>query len=179
MAMNQNKISIKVAEISINKFNDQIQHKVIQLRTFRISSSNSTSLNDLDKLRKDAINCLRVVKQLKQLLIEIDHLRSRTREEDLEKFDELTSKRREDALKEIRLYQGSLLSFFHTWIILTAPISADMKPLEKLNELSHHATSDMDFEQPPAETASQNLQIQLQVDDTEIRKREMESRKAL
>lgn len=54
-----------------------------------------------------------------------------------------------------------------------------MKPLEKLNELSHHATSDMDFEQPPAETASQNLQIQLQVDDTEIRKREMESRKAL
>lgn len=112
--MNQNKISIKVAEISINKFNDQIQHKVIQLRTFRISSSNSTSLNDLDKLRKDAINCLRVVKQLKQLLIEIDHLRSRTREEDLEKFDELTSKRREDALKEIRLYQGSLLSFFHT-----------------------------------------------------------------
>ena len=104
--MDQNKIPIKVAEISINKFNDQIHHKVLQLRNFRIANSNKSSLNDLEKLRKDAINCLRVVKQLKQLLIEIDHLKSRTRPEDHEKFDELTSRRRDEALKEIKLYQG-------------------------------------------------------------------------
>jgi syntaxin 17 len=105
--MNQNKVPIKVAEISINKFNEQIHHKVVQLKNFRISNSNaSTTLNDLEKLRKDAINCLRVVKQLKQLLIEIDHLKSRTRDEDHDKFDELTSRRREEALKEIKLYQG-------------------------------------------------------------------------
>jgi len=104
--MDQNKIPLKVAEISINKFNDQIHHKVLQLRNFRISNSNTSSLNDLEKLRKDAINCLRVVKQLKQLLIEIDHLKSRTRDEDHEKFNELTSRRRDEALKEIKLYQG-------------------------------------------------------------------------
>jgi hypothetical protein len=69
-------------------------------------------LSDLEKLRKDAINCLRVVKQLKQLLIEIDHLKSQTKEEDHEKFDELTSRRREDALKEIRMYQGDFLICF-------------------------------------------------------------------
>jgi predicted transcriptional regulator len=101
-----NKIPIKVAEISINKFNDQIHHKVIQLKNFRISNSRASSLGDFEKLRKEAINSLRVVKQLKQLLIEIDHLKSRTKTADLEKFDELTSKRRNEALKEIQMYQG-------------------------------------------------------------------------
>jgi hypothetical protein len=104
------KISIKIAEISINKFNDQIHQKVAQLRNFRaFSKANSTSLSDLEKLRKDAINCLRVVKQLKQLLIEIDNLKSRTRPEDHEKFDELTGKSRQLALNEIKSYQGELL----------------------------------------------------------------------
>lgn len=101
-----NKISIKVAEISINKFNDQIHHKVSQLRHFRLSKSSKATLGNYEKLRKEAINSLRVVKQLKQLLIEIEHLKSRTRLEDHQKFDELTSKRRDEALKEIRMYQG-------------------------------------------------------------------------
>ncbi|KAL7046475.1 hypothetical protein ACKWTF_002589 [Chironomus riparius] len=158
--MDQNKIALKVAEISINKFNDQIHHKVLQLRNFRITNSNKSSLNDLEKLRKDAINCLRVVKQLKQLLIEIDHLKSRTRHEDQEKFDELTSIRRDEALKEIKLYQ-------------------DMKPIEKLNELSHHSNNDIDYDLSPKEIKNHDFQIQLQVDDCEIRKREIESREAI
>lgn len=175
--MDQNKIPIKVAEISINKFNDQIHHKVLQLRNFRVSNSNS-SLNDLEKLRKDAINCLRVVKQLKQLLIEIDHLKSRTRIEDHDKFDELISKRRDEALKEIKMYQGKARIYNKVSRQLRIYFS-DMKPIDKLNELSHHATSNIDYESPPPEIRKQNLQIQLQVDDTEIRKREIESREAL
>lgn len=101
-----NKIPIKIAEISINKFNDQIHHKVVQLKTFRVSNSSAATLGDFEKLRKEAINSLRVVKQLKHLLIEIEHLKSRTKPEDHEKFDELTSRRRDEALKEIKLYQG-------------------------------------------------------------------------
>lgn len=158
--MDQNKIPIKVAEISINKFNDQIHHKVTQLRHFRVSQSNATSLSDLEKLRKDAINCLRVVKQLKQLLIEIDHLKSRTQESDHERFDELTARRRQDALNEIQKYQ-------------------DMKPIEKLNELSHHATNDLEYESPSVDIAKQGMQIQLQVDDQEVNRRKLESREAL
>lgn len=103
-----NKIPIKVAEISINKFNDQIHHKVVQLKRFRVSTSSASTLGDFDKLRKEAINSLRVVKQLKQLLIEIDHLKSRTRPEDHDKFDELSSRRRNEALKEIQMYQGEI-----------------------------------------------------------------------
>lgn len=104
--MNQNKkVPIKVATISINKFNDQIHQKVVQLRNFRTTNAAST-LGDLEKLRKESINSLRVVKQLKELLIEIEHLKSRTNPEDHAKFDELTSRRKNEALKEIKMYQG-------------------------------------------------------------------------
>ena len=54
-----------------------------------------------------------------------------------------------------------------------------MKPIEKLNELSHHSNSDIDYDLSPKEIKSQNFQIQLQVDDCEIRKREIESREAM
>lgn len=101
---------MKVAEISINKFNDQISHKITQLKSFRIANSNASTLSDMEKMRKDAINCLRVVKQLKQLLIEIENLKTRTKPEDHEKFEQLTSKRKQEALKEIQMYQGQYLT---------------------------------------------------------------------
>lgn len=101
--MEENKISLKIAEISINKFNSQIHQKVIQLRSFR---NVSTTVRDCEKLRKEAINCLRVIKELKRLLIEIENLRSRTRNEDHDKFDELVQIGKKEALKEIKLYQG-------------------------------------------------------------------------
>ena len=54
-----------------------------------------------------------------------------------------------------------------------------MKPIEKFNELSHHATSSIEYDESHREVRSDPLQIQLQVDDTEIKIRELESRKAL
>lgn len=154
------KISIKVAAISINKFNEQIHHKVIQLRKFRVANSRTVN-SDYEKVRKEAINSLRVIKQLKQLLIEIDHLKSRTRSEDHEKFDELICKRRTEALKEIQQYQ-------------------DMKPIEKFNELSPAATSNLDDESPTLVKADEELiQVQLMVDDRDVRKRDLEAREAL
>lgn len=112
--MDDNRISIKIAEISINKFNSQIHQKVIQLRSFR----NSNSPGDCEKLRKEAINCLRVIKELKRLLIEIDNLRKRTRESDHDKFDELVAIGKNEALKEIKLYQGEHKSIIDSSIKL-------------------------------------------------------------
>lgn len=54
-----------------------------------------------------------------------------------------------------------------------------MKPIEKLNELSPHASHNIDYQTPPAEIQNDRMQIQLEVDDTEIRRRELESREAL
>jgi hypothetical protein len=54
-----------------------------------------------------------------------------------------------------------------------------MRPIEKLNELSNHAINDVEYNTPAKEIKSDNMQIQLQVDERELRKREMESRQAL
>lgn len=56
----------------------------------------------------------------------------------------------------------------------------DMKPIEKLNELSPSATSSMDYESPSTvEINSDLMKVQLRVDDREIRQRELESKEAL
>lgn len=55
-----------------------------------------------------------------------------------------------------------------------------MKPIEKFNELSHHASSSYEMKSPTNNsTKSDPLQIQLQVDDREYRQKELESREAL
>lgn len=55
-----------------------------------------------------------------------------------------------------------------------------MKPIEKLNELSPSATSDMDYESPTNVTINNDLmKVQLRVDEREVRKRELESKQAL
>lgn len=56
----------------------------------------------------------------------------------------------------------------------------DMKPIEKLNELSPSATNDMDYESPTSvEINNDMMKVQLRVDDREVRKRELESKQAL
>jgi hypothetical protein len=60
----------------------------------------------------------------------------------------------------------------HSPFILT-----DMKPIEKLNELSPNATMQMDNNESSVEI--NNMQVQLRVDDREVRRRELESKEAL
>lgn len=56
-----------------------------------------------------------------------------------------------------------------------------MKPIEKLNELSPSATSEMDDESPSVVINNQQLHmsVQLRIDDEEMRRRELESKQAL
>jgi hypothetical protein len=56
-------------------------------------------------------------------------------------------------------------------------IPTDMKPIEKLNELSPNATMQMDNNESSVEI--NNMQVQLRVDDREVRRRELESKEAL
>lgn len=53
-----------------------------------------------------------------------------------------------------------------------------MRPIEKFNELSQHATSNIE-DDSQGKFRSDPLQIQLQIDDSEIRRKELESRQAL
>lgn len=54
-----------------------------------------------------------------------------------------------------------------------------MKPLDKLNELSPNATMSFDDDSSSTLQMMNNEQVQLRVDDSKIRQRELESKKAL
>lgn len=55
-----------------------------------------------------------------------------------------------------------------------------MKPIEKLNELSPSATNDIDYDSPSTVEINKDLmQVQLRVDEREVRTRELESKQAL
>lgn len=55
-----------------------------------------------------------------------------------------------------------------------------MKPIDKLNELSPSATSDIDYASPSSiEINTGLMKVQLRVDETEVRLRELESKQAL
>lgn len=98
-------IPIKQAEISINKFNEVgIPHYLGLLKNHKSNIKKCLALGDWDKVKREEINATRVVKQLKNLMLEMDILRSRVAEIDLDKFDELTLKGRQNAKEGIKEY---------------------------------------------------------------------------
>lgn len=95
-------ILLKYAELSIKKFNDAgIPHHLGLLKNHKSNIEKSLALCDWDKVKKEEINATRVVKQLKNLMLEMDVLRSRIAEDDLDKFDEMTLPGRQKAKEAI------------------------------------------------------------------------------
>lgn len=98
-------IPIKQAEISIKKFNDVgIPHHLGLLKNHKSNIEKSLALSDWDKVKKEEINATRVIKQLKNLMLEMDVLRGSVLESDLDKFDELTMRGRQKAKEAIQEY---------------------------------------------------------------------------
>lgn len=62
-----------------------------------------------EKAHREQVNATRVVKQLKDLLVEIDSLRMQVQDSDLEQFDKHTEKSRQIALNAIKTYLGEAL----------------------------------------------------------------------
>lgn len=58
---------------------------------------------------------------------------------------------------------------------------SDMKPIDKLNELSPSASSNQTDHESPSTVEINNdmMQVQLRIDDSEVRQRELESRQAV
>lgn len=107
----EERIPLKRAEISIQKFNDiGIPHHLSLLRNHKSNIKKCLALGDWDKIQKEEINATRVVKQLKTLLMEMDSLRSKLISEDAKKFDELILASRQSAMEEMKSYMGMSLS---------------------------------------------------------------------
>jgi syntaxin 17 len=151
------KIPLKIAENSIQKFNEQIQHKVGLLKNYRSNMTKSLALKDFEKLKKDQINATRVMKQLKQLLIDIDDLKWKIKDEEMDKFRKLTHNAREEALIEIQKH-------------------LDFNPIEKVKHITPSLSTESTLEPRNDEDPIGN--IQLQVDLAAIRKKQLESKEA-
>lgn len=105
MASNDSPIPIKRAELSIQKFNEiAIPHHLGLLKNHKSNIEKCVALGDWDKVRKEEINATRVIKQLKNLLLEMDVLRSRMCANDIDKFDEYTLGGRQRAMEGIKDY---------------------------------------------------------------------------
>lgn len=107
---NDSYIPLKQAEVSINKFNEVgIPHHLGLLKNHKSNIEKCLALGDWDKIKKEEINATRVVRQLKNLMLEMDVLRSRISENEVDKFDELTMVGRKKAMDSIREYLGKII----------------------------------------------------------------------
>ena len=88
----------------MRRFNDMLPHHLGLLKNHRSNIEKSLALGDWNKIKKEEINAGRVIKQLKNLLIEMDSLRDKVREEDVERFDALMADGRKKAFEGMRDY---------------------------------------------------------------------------
>ncbi|KAF7988397.1 hypothetical protein HCN44_000970 [Aphidius gifuensis] len=96
---------IKRLEIPISKFNDvAIPHHLDLLRRHKNNIKKFQAARDWDKVQREQINASRLVKQLEQLLHEMDTLRGQVEHSDIEKFDQLTIKSRNSTISAIKEY---------------------------------------------------------------------------
>lgn len=112
------KISLKIAQLSIEKFNDAgIPHHLGLLKNHKSNIQKLLALGDWDKIKKEEINATRVIKQLKNLLMEMDTLRSKLRPEDRDEFDRLIKQSKTDAMTEMKAFIGMHIAYTMTnWI---------------------------------------------------------------
>lgn len=97
------KIPYKMAEISARRFaQDGVPHSLGLLRNHKTNIEKSLALHDWEKIQREEINAARVIKELKNLLLEMEDLRDRVRDEDVEKFDSVTNPARRDAIECIQ-----------------------------------------------------------------------------
>lgn len=104
---NEEQIPLKKAKLSIDKFNDIFVPQYVQLLNNHTSNIEKfLKFNDWEKIQREEINANRILKQLKNHLLEIDILRIKINSNEISKFDELTFNGRKRALNGVKQYLG-------------------------------------------------------------------------
>ncbi|EAA11806.4 AGAP005684-PA [Anopheles gambiae str. PEST] len=100
------KIPLKLAQISIDKFNQTIPQYLTVLRNHKCNIEKAGSLNDWEKVKREQLNATRIVKQIRFMLVEIDKVRQRLRASDYDRFDEGISSTKKDAFNSMAEYMA-------------------------------------------------------------------------
>lgn len=105
--MSDDKLALKQAELSVQRFQDMaVPHHLGLLQNHRSNIEKSLALGDWQKIKKEELNAMRVIKQIKNLLLEMDTLREKLREEDQPRFDELMKPGKAKAFEGMNKFAG-------------------------------------------------------------------------
>ncbi|XP_078042229.1 syntaxin 17 [Augochlora pura] len=119
---------IRRLEIQINNFNVAIPHHVDLLKRHKVNILRYQAQHDWVKMNKEQINVSRLVKQLKELLYQMDTLKSQVLDSDIEQFDKLIGKARKSLMNAIEEYLELQLSL---------PLSPPESPKNEDQEEDH------------------------------------------
>ncbi|KAL5291627.1 STX17 family protein [Megaselia abdita] len=101
----EEKLPMKRVQLSAKKFNEvAVPYNLGLLKNHKSQIEKSLALGDWSKVKQEEINASRIVKQMKNLMLEMDVLREKVRDEDLDKFDELISIGKENAMLGMKEY---------------------------------------------------------------------------
>lgn len=101
------KLALRQAEVSVQRFRDMaVPHQLSLLENHRSNIEKSLALCDWQKIKKEELNALRVIKQMKNLLLEMDALRDKLQPEDQARFDELMKPGKDKAFEGMRRFAG-------------------------------------------------------------------------
>ncbi|XP_020278941.1 syntaxin-17 [Pseudomyrmex gracilis] len=95
---------IRRLEIQINNFNIAIPHHVNLLKRHKNNIKKYQDQRDWEQVRKEHVNVSRIIKQLKELLYQMDTLRAQVLDADIDKFDKLTRSARTSIMNAIEEY---------------------------------------------------------------------------
>ncbi|EFN71021.1 Syntaxin-17 [Camponotus floridanus] len=95
---------IRRLEIQINNFNVAIPHHVNLLKRHKNNIKKYQNQHDWERMRKEHINVSRIIKQLKELLYQMETLRAQVLDVDIDKFDKLTRHARTSIMCTIEEY---------------------------------------------------------------------------
>ncbi|CAK9802925.1 STX17 [Anthophora plagiata] len=140
---------IRRLEIQISNFNVAIPHHVDLLKRHKNNIQKYQAQQEWEKINKENMNVSRIIKQLKELLYQIDTLRAQVLDADINEFDKLTANARASIMNAVREYMELQLNLTNL-----SPISskdedqAESYPLdnrymqlqEKQQELQHQET---------------------------------------
>ncbi|XP_032670935.1 syntaxin-17 [Odontomachus brunneus] len=117
---------IRRLEIQINNFNVAIPHHVDLLQRHRNNIKKYQDQRDWERIQREHANVSRIIKQLKELLYQMDTLRAQVLDNDIEQFDKLTANARSSIMDAIKEYLEMELNL---WLSPpSSPVSGDQLP---------------------------------------------------
>lgn len=167
---------LKWVEVPLYKFNEvAVPHHVDLLNRHRENIEKFQLRGEWDKAHREQINATRVVKQLKDLLMEIDSLRAQVLDADLDQFDKQTEKSRQITVNSIKSYLVITPGQTSAWMQTSyddpddsEPLSEDKSEQIQLTDLKLEVNRDDEEEELIKKEACLNSWNQLCTDADEL-----------